>query len=122
MCPGRADEADDEDAAVREVHLDPFTRAWTDAVQLAGRQYFSRQYAFSYKEMPPHVDLIKKDLERISTSEAVFLAVMVSFYNGELGGRMLRTLQASGLGDIVARLGPDHRRVLTQMIVAFERW
>lgn len=104
------------------LQIDPFTRAWGRGVELAGSRYFRHDANWSYTVMHPHVDDIKKDLERMPTGEAVFLAAMVSFYNGDTGGRMLRTLQASGLGDIAARLSPEQREVLAELIVTFERW
>lgn len=55
-------------------------------------------------------------------STAVFLAAMVSFFNGDTGGKMLRSLQAAGLSDIAARLDHAQRQVLADLMVAYTGW
>lgn len=101
---------------------DAFTRAWERAAERAGKRYFGSSGWEIFRDRPPYVDAIKKDLERLPAGQAVLLAVMVSFYNGETGGRMLRTLQAAGLGDIALRLEPADRELVAELFVSFERW
>lgn len=106
-----------------EPEIDPFTKAWQRGMKIAGESYFyDRGYVTSYRSAPPNVVGIKKSLETLPAGTAIFLAALVSFYNGETGGKMLRTLQAAGLGDISARLNQDQRQVLADLLLAYTGW
>ncbi|MDD4865730.1 MAG: hypothetical protein PHQ28_00935 [Mycobacterium sp.] len=102
---------------------DSFTTAWKRGIELVGRQYFREGgYFISYELSPPDIVEITRSLEFLPAGTAVFLAAMVSFYNGDTGGKMLRGLQAAGLGDIAARLDHDQRTVLADLLVAYTGW
>lgn len=112
-----------DDPEWEEPEWDPFTKAWTRGIELIGREYFRDiGYQAPYRARPPYISDIKKSLESLPASTAVFLAAMVSFYNGDTGGKMLRSLQAAGLGDIAARLDNDQRQVLADLMVAYTGW
>ena len=92
-------------------------------MEIAGRQYFRNPgYFISYQSAPPNITEIKKSIETLPAGQAIFLAALVSFYNGETGGKLLRSLQAAGLSDIAARLGHDQRQVLADLLVAYTGW
>jgi hypothetical protein len=58
---------DDDDGDDYLAQIDPFTRAWSRGVELAGSKYLRHDSSNSYTVMPPYVDDIKKDLERLPT-------------------------------------------------------
>lgn len=58
----------------------------------------------------------------MASSDAVFLAALVSFYNGDAGGRLLKGLGASGLGDIASSLDPERREILAGLLVSYPGW
>jgi hypothetical protein len=47
---------------------------------------------------------------------------MVSFYNSNPGGQMLRERDAEGLSDIAASLDEPHRRVLAELLISYPGW
>lgn len=104
----------------------PFSRAWRRAI---GYRYHYREYfgldhmqSRSFRGRPPLVGLIKKELDGMASSDAVFLAALVSFYNGDTGGRLLRGLGAQGLSDIVSSLDPGRREILAELMVNYVGW
>lgn len=107
-----------------EPQVDAFTKAWTRGMSIVGRGYFhdASHHQVAYRSLAPYVDDIQKALPRLPASTAVFLAAMVSFFNGDTGGKMLRSLQAAGLSDIAARLDHDQRQVLADLMVAYTGW
>lgn len=104
----------------------PFSRAWRRAI---GYKYHYREFfaldhmqSRSFRGRPPRVALIKKELDGMAASDAVFLAALVSFYNGDTGGRLLRGLGAQGLSDIVASLDQGRREILAELMVNYVGW
>ncbi len=49
---------------------------------------------------------------------AMFLAALVSFYNSDPGGELLRSLGANGLSGIAARLDESRRQVIGDLLLA----
>ena len=47
---------------------------------------------------------------------------MVSFYDGDAGGRLLKGLGASGLGDIASSLDPERREILADLLANYPGW
>lgn len=111
-------------ATCDEPQIDPFTKAWTRGIALVGREYFrnASHHQVSYQFLPPYVADIQKSLASLPASKAVFLAALVSFFNGDTGAKMLRSLQAAGLSDIAARLDHDQRQVLADLLIAYTSW
>lgn len=104
----------------------PFSRAWRRAID--SRYYYSSYFdhnstiSGSFRGWTPQVAVIKKELEGMSASDAIFLAAMVSFYNPDTGGRLLRGLGAQGLGDIAASLDEERRQRLAELLVTYIGW
>lgn len=105
----------------------PFSEAWLRGIGILGehsRFFHSARVSaqHSFRARPPNVALIKKHLDELSSSDAVFLAAMVSFFNGDAGGKLLRGLGASGLSDIAVSLNEERRQVLADMLVSYPGW
>ena len=52
----------------------------------------------------------------------MFLASLVSFYNSDPGGELLRSLGANGLSGIAARLDESRRQVIADLLLAYPGW
>ena len=63
-----------------------------------------------------------KALGVLSSGEAVFLAALVSFYDSDTGGDMLKDVGGAGLSDIAARLHEQRRRVIADLVVTYPGW
>lgn len=104
----------------------PFSQAWRRAVgaKYQYRTYFQRDHMLSrsYRGWPPKVALIKKQLDEMPSSDAIFLAALVSFYNADTGGRLLRGLGVQGLSDIAANLDQERRELLAELLVNYIGW
>jgi hypothetical protein len=69
----------------------PFSDAWLRGVQFHPRysvffQETGHLSSDNYRHWPPNVARIKKELDELPSSNAIFLAAMVSFYNGPVAG------------------------------------
>ncbi len=104
----------------------PFSQAWRRAIGLKReyRSYFDREEyrSMSFRGWIPKVATIKRRLDEMPTSDAIFLAALVSFYNGDAGGRLLRGLGAQGMSDIAANLDQQRRQILADLMVNFIGW
>ncbi|GAT10195.1 hypothetical protein H7I77_04580 [Mycolicibacterium novocastrense] len=105
----------------------PFSEAWLRGVALfhdyAGIfDHSGKPTPESYRAWPPDVVSIKKHIDELSSSDAVFIAAMVSFFNGDAGGKLLRGLGASGLSDIAASLNKERRQILADLLVSYPGW
>lgn len=104
----------------------PFSRAWRRAIgyKYDYRRFFAldHMHSRSFRGRPPRVALIKKELDGMAASDAVFLAALVSFYNGDTGGRLLRARGAQGLSDIVSSLDQGRREILADLMVNYTGW
>lgn len=104
-----------------------FFEAWQRGAEMAGQEYFGRGYTVpsevtSKWDVPPRVDDIDQALGLLSSGEAIFLAAMVSFYNSDTGGEMLKRLGVRGLSDISAGLDEPRRRVIADLLVTYPGW
>lgn len=104
-----------------------FFHAWRRGVTIAGRRWFGDSqtppdHARTLWDLVPHVGDICASIGVLSCGQALFLAAMVSFYNSEAGGQMLRELGVAGLGDICAGLDEQRRRVVADLLVSYPGW
>ncbi|APT09712.1 hypothetical protein AN931_26540 [Mycobacterium intracellulare subsp. chimaera] len=102
-------------------------QAWQRGVEIAGPRWFadgqtSPDSATSKWDLSPRVDEIRSAIGWLSSGEAMFLAAMVSFYNSEPGGELLRSLGANGLSDIAASLDESRRQVIADLPLAYAGW
>lgn len=73
-----------------------FFQAWKKAILLAGPHYFGIEcrsdinMARSKWDLCPDVPLIESAIGAMSHGEQVFIAALVSFYNDQTGGRLMR--------------------------------
>jgi hypothetical protein len=125
---GNDDDLDDDEYTRRRYPLEerPFSQAWRRAIgfKYYYRNFFSRDsmQSRSFRGWTPRVALIKKELDGMSASDAIFLAALVSFYNGDTGGRLLRGLGAQGLSDIATGLDEERRQILADLLVNYIGW
>ncbi|NTY62628.1 hypothetical protein [Mycolicibacterium sphagni] len=105
---------------------DAFFEAWKTAVNLAGSGYFGVTHtpttARNKWDLEPRVDRITDDLPVLSSGESIFLAALVSFYDAESGGEMLKVVGARGLSDLSARLDEPRRQVVADLLVSYAGW
>ncbi len=105
---------------------DSFLDAWLRGIQIAGIDWFGG--AWSDKTAPskwdyrPDFDLIEPSLGELSTGEAAFLAAMYSFYNPDIGSRMLRDLGFGSPGLAAAVMDEPRRRVIADLLVSYDGW
>jgi len=57
-----------------------------------------------------------------STGEALFVAVLYSFYNGREGEKMVQELGYNGLGDIADRLEYEQLKIITDLMQQHTGW
>jgi hypothetical protein len=103
-----------------------FLCAWKKGVKLIGQQYFSFSgdidQANDIKDLKPNKELIDASLPSMSTSEAIFLASMYSFYNGEDGQLYLSQLQYPSLSDIASKLDKRQLEIIAELFINYHGW
>jgi hypothetical protein len=104
-----------------------FFDAWRRAVALAGSRWFgdgktAPENAGTKWDLAPRVEDITEAMGWLSSGEAMLLAAMVSLYNSNPGGQMLRERDAEGLSDIAASLDEPRRRVLADLLISYPGW
>ena len=109
-----------------------FLAAWKKAVALAGERLFTHHQNYSAPssinqatdkwQLIPNYEVIKKYLETSSTGEALFIAVLYSFYNGDDGAEMYQDLGYRGLGDIAYRLEYEQLQIVTELMRYHTGW
>jgi len=109
-----------------------FLAAWKKAVALAGEHLFTHHQNYSAPssidqaadkwQLIPNYEVIKKYLETSSTGEALFIAVLYSFYNGDDGAEMYQDLGYRGLGDIAYRLEHEQLQIVTELMHYHTGW
>ncbi|WP_454793766.1 hypothetical protein [Mycolicibacterium lutetiense] len=104
-----------------------FFEAWRSGVSLAGEHYFgngtlSSAAASSKWGLSPDLERITHDISVLSSGEAVFLAALVSFYDGTAGTELLAQADARSFSDVAARLDFPRRQVLADLIIAYSGW
>ena len=104
-----------------------FSQAWQQAVLLAGPGYFgdgNRANAIEACDkcaLCPNVPLIQSAIGAMSHGEQVFIAALVSFYNDETGGRLLRRVGVNGLADF-GLLDSQRRTLLAHLLIHYSGW
>lgn len=106
-----------------------FLQSWKVGVNLAGPEWFGDgkdpATAETKWDLAPCVDEIESNSGYLATSEAVFLAAMVSFYNDRIGGAMLQRVigyDDVGMADIAASLDEPRRRVIGELLLSYCGW
>jgi hypothetical protein len=109
-----------------------FLEAWKKAVKMAGASLFTchRDYnipssidaATDKWQLIPDVEAINKYFGVSSTGEALFAAVLYSFYNSAEGQAMLQNQNFKGLGDISKRLEHDQLQIITDLMHYHTGW
>jgi hypothetical protein len=104
-----------------------FFRAWKSGVSLAGVRFFGAgtkihlDRAVDVWDLCPNLELITDAIGVMSGGEKVFLAALVSFYNAEDGGRLLRRVSVHGLADL-GGLDLARRTVIAALILNYTGW
>lgn len=104
-----------------------FFQAWKQAVLLAGPGYFgdgNRASAIEARDkwaLCPNVPLIQSAIGAMSHGEQVFIAALVSFYNDQTGGRLLRRVGVNGLADF-GLLDSQRRTLLAHLLIHYSGW
>jgi hypothetical protein len=101
--------------------LDSFLAAWIHGVTLAGPHLFHRrpqgaQNNIPRKDLRPDIPLIQRAIGPMSPAERFFLAALVSFYNADEGGLLLKRSGFQGFSDF-GRLDLARRTVLAALLV-----
>jgi hypothetical protein len=104
-----------------------FFDAWRRGVELAGPALFGEGTRESFDraagkwDLCPNVDLISEAISVMSSGERVFLAAMVSFYNAEHGGALLKRVGVHGLADL-GGLDLKRRRIIADLLMHYSGW
>ena len=104
-----------------------FFQAWKKAILLAGPHYFGIEcrsdinMARSKWDLCPDVPLIQSAIGAMSHGEQVFIAALVSFYNDQTGGRLLRRVGVNGLADF-GLLDSQRRTLLAHLLIHYSGW
>ncbi|AZE99513.1 hypothetical protein C4J95_2051 [Pseudomonas orientalis] len=104
-----------------------FFQTWQQAVLLAGPVYFgngkrsSATEARDKWELRPNVSLIESAIGAMSHGEQVFIAALVSVYDDESGGRLLRRMGVNGLADFGV-LDTRRRTLVANLIIHYSGW
>lgn len=120
-----------DEIAVNNRHFskapDAFFYAWKRGVELVGPDLFgngSREgldLAVDKWDLCPNVALIRKAIGVMSSGEKVFLAAMVSFYNANDGGALLKRVGVHGLADL-SGLDLERRRIIAALLLNYTGW
>lgn len=104
-----------------------FFQAWQEGVQLIGPELFGNgtreglDHAMSKWDLRPDLEAIIDAIGVMSAGEKVFLAAMVSFYNVEEGGALLRRVGVQGLADL-GGLDLKRRKIIAALILNYTGW
>ena len=109
-----------------------FLLFWKEAVKMAGEELFTSEKthnpavlvgaATSKWQLIPDYPAIHRFMETASTGQALFVAVLVSFYNGEDGDALCRELGFHGVGDIANRLEPRQLDIIMNLMKYHTGW
>tara|TARA_R110001599_G_scaffold192503_1_gene387940 strand:+ start:61105 stop:61506 length:402 start_codon:yes stop_codon:yes gene_type:complete len=106
---------------------DAFFRAWKRGVRLLSPALFGLgtqaqiDQAQDKWELCPNLETIDQAIDVMSSGERVFLATLVSFYNAEIGGALLKRVGVHGLSDL-GGLDLDRREVIADLILYYTGW
>jgi hypothetical protein len=120
------------DALIREEqHFsrapEAFLAAWKQGVALAAPHLFGPgpradlEAAADKWALCPKVALIQRAIGPMSPSQRIFLAALVSFYDTQEGGRLLKRVGFHGLADF-SGLDLPHRAVIAGLILNYTGW
>jgi hypothetical protein len=104
-----------------------FLAAWKRGVALAGPHLFGNgpradlENAETKWDLCPKVPLIERAIGVMSSGEKTFLAALVSVYNAEDGGRLLKRIGFHGLADL-GGLDLARRSVIAALILNYTGW
>ena len=104
-----------------------FFDAWKRGVELVGPELFGTgareclEQAVCKWDLRPNMDAIIDAIGTMSSGEKVFLAAMVSFYNAQEGGALLRRVGVFGLADL-GGLDLERRKVIAALILNYTGW
>jgi hypothetical protein len=120
-----------EELAREQAHFlrapEVFLRTWKQGAELAGIRFFGTgtREAFDSAnrkwDLCPNLTLINSAIHAMSPAEAIFLAALVSFYDSEDGGRLLRHVGLDGFADL-GRLDLKRRTVIAGLILHYSGW
>jgi hypothetical protein len=106
-----------------------FFQSWQRGVNLAGPKWFGDgkdpTSADTKWKLAPRVDEIAEALPYLSSTERVFLAAMVSFYNDDIGSTLLQRVNGSkniGMATIASSLDERRRRVIGDLMLSYCGW
>jgi hypothetical protein len=120
------------DQIAREIlHFDnapaAFLEAWKRGIQIAGVEWFGDgtheglRQAKSKWELRPNVLRLNDVLGVLSSGQRMFLSAMVSFYNADEGGALLKRCQFEGLADL-GGLDLERRKVIADLLLHYHGW
>ncbi|MFU4587720.1 hypothetical protein ACM72B_30275 [Pseudomonas aeruginosa] len=120
------------DQIAREIlHFDhapaAFLEAWKRGIQIAGVEWFGdgthegMRQAETKWELRPNVLRLNDALGVLSGGQRMFLSAMVSFYNAQEGGAMLKRCQFEGLADL-GGLDLERRKVIADLVLHYDGW
>ncbi|TPG90335.1 hypothetical protein EAH72_29480 [Pseudomonas caspiana] len=104
-----------------------FLYAWKQGVALAGPTYFGDGTQISLNnatcrwDLRPNLLMINNAINVLSTNERVFLAALVSFYDTDEGGVLLKQVGVRGLADLGV-LDPERRDVIASLVMHHHGW
>ena len=104
-----------------------FFDAWRRGVELVGPELFGTgtreglKQAICKWDLRPNMDAIIDAIGVMSSGEKVFLAAMVSFYNAEEGGALLRRVGVYGLADL-GGLDLERRKIIAALMLNYSGW
>lgn len=121
-----------ESLARQEIAPLLFLTAWQKGVTLAGERLFThhRDYAAPASidaaidkwQLIPNYEIINDYLGVASTGQALFVAVLYSFYNSVDGEKMYQELGYNGFGDIANRLEHEQLQIITDLMRNHTGW
>ena len=104
-----------------------FLDAWKRGVTLAGAHLFGTgpradvEKAASLWDLCPKMPVIERAIGVMSPGEKTFLAALVSFYNAEDGGRLLKRVGVHGFADL-GGLDLPRRIVIAALLLNYTGW
>lgn len=109
-----------------------FLDAWKKGVHLAGERLFTNHRNFPAPsnidaatdmwQLIPNKEAVNDYLGVASTCEALFVAVLYSFYNGQEGEKMIQELGFHGIGNIANRLEYGQLGIVTDLMKYHTGW
>lgn len=104
-----------------------FLDAWLRGVEIAGWRWFGNgkppeTEPRSKSDAVPRYDDIISALGWLSSGEATFLVAMYSFFNAYAAIEMWDTIAVRPLAHVAASLDEPRRRVIADLLIAYEGW